>query len=212
MKILTLILLVAVIWLAGLAAFSGRVLRSTPAAEPPRADGIVVLTGGSSLRLVQAMRLLEKGEARRLLVSGVNPEASRTDIMTVSKAVRPLYECCVDLGFQAANTVGNARETAAWAGAKDYHSLIVVTADFHMPRAMIEIHAALPNAALYPYPVATGTLNARAWWRSQEGARRMIVEYDKYLAVFGREAVIGLFRTSAKTPPPPAPPPPNPGG
>ena len=79
MKSLTLILLVAVCWLAGLLAFSGRVLRSTPAPQPPRADGIVVLTGGSSLRLVEAMRLLEKGEARRLLVSGVNPEASRTD-------------------------------------------------------------------------------------------------------------------------------------
>ncbi|MDB5438465.1 MAG: hypothetical protein JWM33_892 [Caulobacteraceae bacterium] len=197
MKIVTLILVAVVMWLAGLLAFSGRVQRSTPAPMPPHADGIVVLTGGSSLRLVEAMRLLEKGEARRLLVSGVNPEASRTDIMTVSKAVRPLYECCVDLGFQAANTVGNARETAAWARAKDYRSLIVVTADFHMPRAMIEIHAALPEAQLRPYPVATGTLNARAWWRSQEGARRMVLEYNKYLAVFARDAAIRLIGKGA---------------
>ena len=80
------------------------------------------------MRIAAAVGLLEDGLARRVLVSGVNREASREDIRIVSRAVRRLYDCCVDLGFTAADTVGNARETADWARTMGYRSLIVVRA------------------------------------------------------------------------------------
>ena len=112
MKGLTALLVAAVIWAAGLLAFAERVERSTPAPQPPRADGVVALTGaGSNERIGAAVELLADGKARRMLVSGVSREASREDIRVVSRAVRRLYDCCVDLGFDAANTLGNARET-----------------------------------------------------------------------------------------------------
>ena len=57
-----------------------------------------------------------------------------------------MFDCCVDLGFTAANTLGNARETAEWARAKGYSALILVTADYHMPRARLELRAAMPEA------------------------------------------------------------------
>ena len=88
-------------------------------------------------------------------------------------------------------TVGNARETAEWAKSKGYKSLIVVTADYHMPRSMLELRATMPDATLHPYPVKTD-LNARRWWKTSLSARRMIVEYCKYLAILGREAFLGL--------------------
>ncbi len=110
----------------------------------------------------------------------------------MAKATRRYYDCCVDLGFQATNTVGNARETARWAHSRQFDSLIVVTSDFHMPRAMLELKGALPQATLIPYPVRTTELDARHWWRSEAGARRMIVEYDKYLAILFREGLISL--------------------
>jgi uncharacterized SAM-binding protein YcdF (DUF218 family) len=96
------------------------------------------------------------------------------------------------LGFSATDTVGNARETAAWARAKGFKSLIVVTSDFHMPRAMLELHEALPDAALTPYPVKTTELDAGRWWRTAEGARRMTVEYCKYLVILAREGLLNL--------------------
>ncbi|CAN5869357.1 YdcF family protein [soil metagenome] len=190
MRSLVAILVAALIWAVGLLSFTARIETSTPAAEPPRADGIVALTGaGSNERLAAAVNLLEDGKAARMLVSGVNPEASREDIRTVSKAVRRLYDCCVDLDFTAADTVGNARETADWARKLRYRSLIVVTADYHMPRAMLELRATMPDIDLRPYPVPTKVVNAKRWWRTSGGARLMIVEYSKYLAILGREAV-----------------------
>ncbi|HEY7901059.1 MAG TPA: YdcF family protein [Caulobacteraceae bacterium] len=192
MKGLAALLVVAVIWIAGLLEFADRVARLTPADDPPTADGIVALTGASDLRLAAATDLLERGKGRRLLVSGVNRSATRSDLWTVTGAAKPLFDCCVDLGFTAADTLGNAREAGQWAKAMDYRSLILVTADYHMPRAMIELHAAMPEEAISAYPVATGTLDARRWTQNSQSARRMMVEYCKYLAILTREAVLGL--------------------
>jgi uncharacterized SAM-binding protein YcdF (DUF218 family) len=168
------------------------VARLTPAVAPAAADGIVALTGASDLRLKAATDLLEGGKGRRLLVSGVNRRASRRDVWGVTGAAKPLFDCCVDLGFTAADTLGNAREAADWARAMHYRRLILVTADYHMPRAMIELRAALPEAAIEPYPVATPALDARRWATTSLGARRMVVEYSKYLTILAREATLGL--------------------
>ena len=192
MKSFAALLILVMIWFVGLLAFTSRVDQSTPAQEPPVSDGVVVLTGASNVRLEQATKLLEAGKGKRLLISGVNREASRDDVLGVTKAVRPIYDCCVDLGYAAADTIGNASESAEWAKAKDYHSLIVVTADYHMPRSMLELHAAMPGVTLHPYPVVTESLNAHRWWKGGTSARRMIVEYCKYLAILGREAFLKL--------------------
>ncbi|MET3525815.1 YdcF family protein [Phenylobacterium koreense] len=201
MKGLVALIVAAAIWAAGLLAFAERVERSTPAPEPAGADGVVALTGaGSNERIGAAMSLLEDGKARRMLVSGVNREASREDIRVVSRAVRRLYDCCVDLGFDAANTVGNARETQEWARAMRFDSLIIVTADYHMPRAMLELRGAMPDKRLTAYPVATSVMRAERWWRTSGGARLMVTEYSKYLAILGREALLSLGpRADAET-------------
>jgi len=195
MKSIAAFLVVALVWFSGLLAYAGRVQHQTPARAPTPAQGIVVLTGaGSNERLAAAMSLLEDDYGRRVLVSGVNRKASREDIRNVSRAVRRLYDCCVDLGFTAADTVGNARETLAWAQAMRYRSLIIVTADYHMPRAMLELNAVLRGTGItaQTYAVPTPALKARRWWRNPRAARLMVVEYCKYLAILGREAVLGL--------------------
>jgi uncharacterized SAM-binding protein YcdF (DUF218 family) len=202
MKSIAAFLVLATIWAAGLFAFAARVQQSTPAADPEPAEGIVVLTGANSNeRIAAAVNLLADNLGRRVLVSGVNREVSREELRTASKAVRRLYDCCVDLGFTAADTVGNARETAEWAKAMRFSSLIVVTADYHMPRAMLELRAVLrePQMRLQTYAVPTPALKSRHWWRSPGAARLMVVEYSKYLAILGREAILGL---GPREPPP----------
>lgn len=195
MKSIAAFLVVALIWFSGLLAFASRVQHSTPNRAPAPAHGIVALTGANSNeRLAAAMGLLEDGYGKRVLVSGVNPKASRADVRRVSRAVRRLYDCCVDLGFTAADTVGNARETLAWAEAMRYRKLIIVTADYHMPRAMLELNAVFRGAGItaQTYAVPTKALKARDWWRNPDAARLMVVEYCKYLAILGREGVLGL--------------------
>jgi uncharacterized SAM-binding protein YcdF (DUF218 family) len=191
-KGLAVLLVAALIWTAGLMEFADRVTRMTPADDPPPADGIVALTGASDLRLEAATSLLEAGKGRRLLVSGVNRHATRADLWGVTGAAKPLFDCCVDLGFTAADTLGNARESAQWAKAMGYHSLILVTSDYHMPRALIELHSAMPSALITPYPVATESLDARHWLDTAQSAKRMVTEYSKYLVILGRQAVLEL--------------------
>ena len=192
MKSLALALIVVLIWVTGLFAFAARIERSTPAADPQPAQGIVALTGPSSARIEAAMRLLEDGKAQRMLISGVNRKASREDIRSLARAPGRIYDCCVDLGFSAVSTVTNARETAAWARAHRFRSLILVTSDYHMPRSLLELKGALPEVRFQGYPVDTEELDAGRWWRKPQSTRRMVLEYCKYLVILMREAVLSL--------------------
>src|SRR3989344_1002160 len=180
MKFLTFIAILALIWLIGLFAFAERVRGYTPADEPARADAIVALTGPSAERVNAAIRLLEQDKGDRVLSSGVNREVRRQELRALTPGSNKLFNCCVDLGFEAEDTIGNAQEIAAWAGAKNYDSLIVVTSDYHMPRALTEIRAAAPGIELTPYAVETPSLDDSRWWRAAVTARRMTLEYMKY--------------------------------
>ena len=191
MKFLTFIAIIVVIWGVGLFAFADRVRGYTPAAEPARADAIVALTGPSAERVNAAIRLLEQDKGERVLISGVNREVRRQELRALTPGSNKLFNCCVDLGFEAEDTIGNAQEIAAWADAKGYDSLIVVTSDYHMPRALTEIRAAAPDLALTPYAVETPSLDKSRWWRAAVTARRMTLEYMKYLAALGRALVGG---------------------
>jgi len=192
MRTLAAIFVVLLIWSAGLMAFAARADRSTPAADPAPADGIVALTGASGERIDAALRLLEAGKAKRLLISGVGRHVTRAQLQAVTGADERVFDCCVDLGFQAENTLGNGRETARWARTNGYHTLILVTADYHMPRARLELRAAMPEATVIPYPVATSELKVGDWWKTGPSAERMILEYSKYLAVLARETLLDL--------------------
>jgi uncharacterized SAM-binding protein YcdF (DUF218 family) len=192
MKSVALLLIVLMLWTVGLLAFTARVDKSTPADEPEPAQAIVALTGNATMRITTGVKLLELNKGKRLLVSGVNPEVRPAELQAVSKATRGVYDCCIDLGFKAVDTKGNASETAGWARAHRYDHLIVVTADYHMPRAILELKGAMPGVELTPYPIRTPELDAAHWWRTGLGARRMMVEYCKYLAVMAREAFLRL--------------------
>ena len=170
----------AVAVVAGFVDFAASLPEPAGAIVQP-ADGIVALTG-EGRRLMPAMDLLEKGLGRRLLITGVNP-ASKRALKSVLHG-GPLFDCCVDLGFAALDTRGNAQEAASWAHRHRYSSLIVVTADYHMPRSLVEFGSEMPGMKLVPYPVPD---YANSGFQS---ARRLSGEYFKYLASFVRAFVI----------------------
>ena len=200
MKFLTFIATLVLIWLIGLFAFAGRVRDFTPAPEPARADAIVALTGPSAERVNAAIRLLEQDKGKRVLISGVNREVRRQELRALTPGSNRLFNCCVDLGFEAEDTIGNAQEIAAWAEAKNYDSLIVVTSDYHMPRALTEIRAAAPGIELTPYAVETPSLDNSRWWKAAVTARRMTLEYVKYLAALARAMVRSIDRPTTDEP------------
>jgi uncharacterized SAM-binding protein YcdF (DUF218 family) len=174
-----LIVAAASLWVGGLFWFVSKI-KDEPAAFETPADGIVVLTGGAE-RLNVALDLLKRGEAQRLLITGVHPETGASDLTENSVGTAELFACCIDLGKSAMNTRGNAVEAAEWAQAHIYKRLIIVTADYHMPRAMLEFRAAMPGAELIAYPVKPPDIRLKNWWRYPGTTKLLAGEYSKYL-------------------------------
>jgi len=143
-------------------------------------DGIVALTGGP-FRINDALDLLAAGRGKRLLISGVNPATRPGEISRLVPEHQRWFACCVDIDHSATNTIGNAVETRRWVKARGFQSLIVVTANFHMPRAMFELAHELPDVALVPYGVVSDKVNVEAWWENPETARLLFLEYLKYI-------------------------------
>jgi uncharacterized SAM-binding protein YcdF (DUF218 family) len=148
------------------------------------ADGIVVLTGGAS-RIADAVELLASGRGRRLLISGVGPGTNTAELMRLAPDHRRWFDCCIDLDYAAANTVGNAVETRRWALERGFRSLVVVTSGYHMPRAMLEIRHRLPDVILIPFPVVSGKIRS-PWWRHPGTAKVLAFEYLKFLVAAAR--------------------------
>ena len=170
----------------GFLFFAARIVEATAPVDP-HAEGIVVLTGGSA-RIDGALQLLAERRASRLLISGVNPVVNRQTLAgKVANDLDGVLACCVDLDHQALDTIGNAAETRAWAEAKGFTSLIVVTSDYHMPRSMVELAGAMPNMRLIPYPVVNPELHLADWWRNPSAFALLVREYGKYLAALARQ-------------------------
>jgi uncharacterized SAM-binding protein YcdF (DUF218 family) len=144
------------------------------------ADGIVVLTGGTS-RIEDAVQLLANGRGKRLLISGVNKSTTPREIARLVPQHQEWVACCVDLDYSALNTVGNAAETRRWARERNFRSLIVVTSSYHIPRSMAELGHQLPDIRLVAFPVVTERLKTEPWWSNTATARLLFSEYLKYM-------------------------------
>lgn len=164
----------------GFAGFLSQ-LRGAEMKPEYKADGIVVLTGGSS-RVSDAMELLAGGYGNRLLISGVHPTSAASDISRSLSDNQSLLSCCVDLDRSAVNTRSNAAETRRWARERGFKSLIVVTSNYHMPRAIVELTHAMPDIRLIPFAVVGEKWRDEPWWTSGATMRLLLSEYVKYVA------------------------------
>jgi uncharacterized SAM-binding protein YcdF (DUF218 family) len=149
-------------------------------ASLPKADGIVALTGGGE-RLDAAVALFETGVGKRLLISGVAQETTKETLGKMSGG-GARFACCADIGYAAEDTHGNAEETANWARLNRFDSLVIVTSRYHMPRAMQEFSAVLPDVTLIAYPVDQSSIDLGGWWRHPRTMQLLHHEYMKYLA------------------------------
>jgi uncharacterized SAM-binding protein YcdF (DUF218 family) len=179
----TMVVALGVVFVGAAVGFVGFIsqLRGAEIKPAATADGIVVLTGGSS-RVSDAMELLAGGYGKRLLISGVRPTNDASDISRSLSDNQSLLSCCVDLDRSAVNTRSNAQETRRWAHERGFKSLIVVTSNYHMPRAIVELSHAMPDIELIPFAVVGDKWRDEPWWTSGATVRLLLSEYVKYVA------------------------------
>jgi len=164
----------------GFVAFLSQ-LRDTEVVPDRKADGIVVLTGGAS-RVSDGMELLAAGYGKRLLISGVHPSSAAGAISRTLPEGQGYFNCCVDLDRSAVNTRSNAAETRRWAHERGFKSLIVVTSNYHMPRAILELAHAMPDVELIPHAVVGEKWREEPWYEGGPTLRLVLSEYVKYVA------------------------------
>ena len=185
-------ILLLVMLIIGFIVFANGVDRER--VEPAHAaDGIAVLTGGMA-RIDEAMKLLAKGKAKRVLITGVNQATTKEQLKRLASQGGQYFACCVDIDKEALNTIDNATETAQWAALHRYGSIIVVTSNYHMPRALAELARAIPGVTLVPYPVVDNNVHLERWWTYPGTTRLLLSEYLKYLPALGRLGATNFVR------------------
>jgi uncharacterized SAM-binding protein YcdF (DUF218 family) len=186
------LLLVVVLGCIGFIVFTTGLERDQQEPEHP-ADGITVLTGGHS-RIDEAMRLLAHGKAKRVLITGVNRATTIEELKDLASQGDQLFDRFVDIDHEARNTIDNATETSEWVAQHRYRSVIVVTSNYHMPRALAELGRAMPGVALIPYSVVDNNVHLHRWWAYPGTTKLLLSEYLKYLPALGRLGATQLVR------------------
>jgi uncharacterized SAM-binding protein YcdF (DUF218 family) len=172
-------------WLIGLVWFVRGVAEPVADAESAT-DAVVVLTGGSQ-RIDSGLALLAAGKARKLFVSGVHPGVDTAEVMRQAPNAPRWLECCIVLGHDAADTQGNAQETAHWLAREGLHSIRLVTANYHMRRALLEFGRVVPaGTVIIPHPVFPEGTRPGDVWSLRGTARLILIEYVKYLGALAR--------------------------
>jgi len=162
--------LVVVVWAFGFLWFA---MAPPQPAGMEKTDAIVVPTGGGG-RIQRGLALLRAGAAGSMLVTGVDADVKPGEFAVEYNVPEPTMSCCVTLGFAALDTRGNARETSEWVGHRKVRSLRLVTSDWHMRRAALELENALPE----------GTTVVRDAVRTKPSFWTLFLEYHKLLATW----------------------------
>lgn len=108
-----------------------------------RTDAVLVPTGGAG-RIARGIEVLRDGDARRMFISGVDPEVKPRELAKEFGIRKGEMTCCVTLGFLAVDTRSNAGEAAQWLTSNDVRTVRLVTTDWHMRRAAAELRHSIP--------------------------------------------------------------------
>jgi uncharacterized SAM-binding protein YcdF (DUF218 family) len=157
----------ALLWAFGFALFMIALPRPL---ENTVTDAIVVPTGGPG-RIDRGIALIQAHAAKRMLVSGVAQGVTSVDLAREYHTDPRIFACCIDLGTEAVDTRSNGRETADWVREHGYRSVRLVTSDWHVARARLELVHALGDGVKV---VGDGV-------PSSPRLSLLLVEYHKFL-------------------------------
>ena len=152
---------------------------------PAPIDGLVVATGGQ-LRIQKGVELLAGGKADRMLISGVGKGITKEllkENLAISNRQARFFDCCVEIEFTATDTNGNAQATFEWMKKYALDDILLVSANYHLPRAELIFKQYLPENSVYFQAVNPPDLKLSAWYSNWQTTRLLLKEYLKYIYV-----------------------------
>ncbi len=185
-RALLLPLIAALMWVGGLYYYVAQ-MPIQPTQDERMADAIVVLTGGRG-RLEHGLKRLAEGKAAVLFVSGVAKGVTIAELLHGHDLTTLAPK--IALGFEATSTVGNASETAKWLKAQNFHTIRLVTASYHMPRALREFTETMPELIIIPDPIFPDDFDRIHWWQHETSLKFAISEFHKFIGSKLRHALL----------------------
>ena len=152
-----------------------------------KSSNIVILTGGTN-RIKDGLNIINhfdksKRTNFKILVSGTGKGFSKNSLIKqIGPKFNPkLIECCIYLDSVSKNTLTNAIETSKWANRNDLKEFILITSNYHMPRAILEFKNVMPNHKIYTFPITPRKHNIKEWMSSYETFSLIFKEFCKYI-------------------------------
>jgi uncharacterized SAM-binding protein YcdF (DUF218 family) len=172
------------IWAGGLVAFYFQI-PTTPTQNSEHTDAIIVLTGGKE-RVPEGLELFAEGYADKILISGVGKDSTEQEVIGSLALPDALMGKInleqIDFGYEATNTPENALEAKAWVEENKIKSVRLITANYHMQRAVKLFKAVMPSLRIIENPVFPDDFKKSEWPKNRNTARLIFWEYNKYLA------------------------------
>ena len=181
----------------GLFNYQERILSLTEYSSK-KASNIVILTGGSN-RIKDGLKIIDNFDNSaikniKLLISGTGKgftTSNVTKLLPKNIYLNKFVRCCVKLDNKSENTYHNAIETFKWAKKNNIKTFILITSNYHMPRAVLEFKNKMPNLKIIKYPITPEKYNINNWIYSYETFSLILLEYCKFLIANSR---INIFK------------------
>lgn len=186
-----------VAWLGGLVWFIDD-MAQTPPQHPEKTSAIAVLTGGNN-RIAEGLRLLSQDKSDKLIISGVQRGAPLASVVRWSGYKGPVNQRKIHLDYKSTTTVENAQNVAKWAQKQKLKTLRLVTANYHMKRALIEFNQYMKGVRIIPHAVNPLDPVRNAWCKDYKIFCLYLNEYHKYLGAFVRMTAYGFYNKDTQS-------------
>ena len=161
-------------------------------------SNIVILTGGSNrikdgLKIINNVDIFTKANLK-ILISGTGKgftKKSLKEMLTLNINLK-LLECCIELESISKDTYSNASETYKWVKMNNINKFILITSNYHMPRAILEFKNKMPNLEIFIYPITPKNHNITNWLNSSETFSLIFIEYSKLLIASLRIKILNI--------------------
>ncbi len=155
--------------------------------DKKESPNIVILTGGTNrikdgLKIIKDFRKSKK-RSYKILVSGTGIGFTKNSLKNQlgSNFDPKLIQCCIDLDNVSKNTITNASETFKWTQKNDIKEFILITSNYHLPRAYLEFKNIMPNLNIHTYAITPKKHEIENWLNSYQTFGLVFTEYCKYI-------------------------------